>query len=82
MGSGISVVIVGFLSCIFSVFIVVISIIVLGIRFEVLYLMLKNFFILMLVLNLVFVIKKIDEKLVNNKGYNLFKNEIKLKYIN
>lgn len=81
MGSGISVVIVGFLSCIFSVFIVVISIIVLGIRFEVLYLMLKNFFILMLVLNLVFVIKKIDEKLVNNKGYNLFKNGIKLKYI-
>lgn len=74
--------IVGFLSCIFSVFIVVISIIVLGIRFEVLYLMLKNFFILMLVLNLVFVIKKIDEKLVNNKGYNLFKNGIKLKYIN
>lgn len=76
MGSGISVVIVGFLSCIFSVFIVVISIIVLGIRFEVLYLMLKNFFILMLVLNLVFVIKKIDEKLVNNKGYICLKTEL------
>lgn len=74
MGSGILVVIVGFLSCIFSVFIVVISIIVLGIRFEVLYLMLKNFFILMLVLNLVFVIKEIDEKLVNNKGFNMFKD--------
>lgn len=80
MGSGTPAVTVGPPPCIFSALTVATSTTALGIRPEALHLMLKNFSIPMSAPNPASVTKKIDEKSVNNKGHNLFKNGIKLKH--